>query len=149
MNNTKINFNKAELICNIDPLDLAAPLSDRSVPFNFESSLVDFTCTPLSPNTSFRFLEVWFTLTLKKQFVKKQCRTEYQLFASKLRNKKLITDQLKYLHNTVLLPKVLYRLKYTVFSENECGTIMGLFKKLLKNTSILVSSLPNSFLHFN
>src|SRR5439155_21848529 len=134
---------------NRDPSNSSSQLPDRPTPYNFKSEAFDFSCTPLPPKTSFRFLGVWFTLTLNKQYIKKQCRTEYQLFASKLRNKKLTTYQLKYLHNTVLLPKVLYRLKYTVFSENECGTIMGLFKKLLKNTSILVSSLPNSFLHFN
>src|SRR3954447_5642824 len=96
-----------------------------------------------------RFLGVWFTLTLTKHFIKKQCRTEYQLFAGKLRNKKLTTDQLKYLHNAILLTKVLYRLKCTVFSEKDCDGIMGPFKKLYKNTSNLVKSIPNCFLHYN
>src|SRR3954449_11979749 len=108
MNNTKINFNKAELICNRDPSDPSIKLSNHPTPFNFKSSIVDFTCTPLSPNTSFRFLGVWFTLSLNKKFVKKQCSTEYHLFAGKLRNKRLTTDQLKYLHNAALLTKVLY-----------------------------------------
>src|SRR3954468_147999 len=58
MNNTKINFNKAELICNRDPSDPSANLPDLPAPFNFRSSLVSFTCTPLPPNTSFRFLGV-------------------------------------------------------------------------------------------
>src|SRR2546423_13347279 len=88
-------------------------------------------------------------LTLNKQFIKKQCHTEYQRFAGKLRNKKLTTDQLKYLHNAVLLPKVLYRLKCTVLSDRKYDVIMALFKKLYKNTSVLVSSLPNCFLHFS
>src|SRR3954447_10655856 len=96
-----------------------------------------------------RFLGVWFTLTLTKHFIKKQCRTEYQLFAGKLRNKKLTTDQLKYLHNAVLLLKVLYRLKCTVLSNRECDIIMAPFKRLYKNTSVLVSSLPNCFLYFS
>src|SRR5215204_7013312 len=74
---------------------------------------------------------------------------EYQLFSGKLFNKKLTTDQLKYLHNAVLLPKVLYRLKCTALSEKECDIITRPYKRLYKNTSHLVSSLPNSFLHFN
>src|SRR3954453_21613716 len=149
MNNTKINFNKAELICNRDPSNPSVKLPEIPAPFNFKSTMIDFTCTLLSPNTSFRFLGVWFTLTLNKKFVKKQCSTEYQLFAGKLRNKNLTTDQLKYLHNAVLLTKVLYRLKCTVFSEKECDSIMGPFKKLYKNTSNLVKSLPNCFLHYS
>src|SRR4051794_6266570 len=149
MNNTKINFNKAELICNRDPSNSSTKLPDLPALFNFKLSMVNFTCTPLSPNTSFRFLGVWFTLTLNKKFVKKQCTTEYQLFTGKLRNKKLTTDQLKYLHNAVLLTKVLYRLKCTVFSEKDCDSIMGPFKKLYKNTSNLVKSIPNCFLHYS
>src|SRR3954466_6376978 len=70
MNNTKINFNKAELICNRDPSNPSSKLPDASAAFNFNSSKIDFTCTPLSPNTSFRFLGVWFTLTLNKKFAK-------------------------------------------------------------------------------
>src|SRR3954467_1108490 len=148
MNNTKINFTKVELICNRDPTDQSSHISDYPVPYNFKTSTIDFTCTPLSPKNSFRFLGVWFTLTLNKQFVKRQCHTEYHLFASKLANKKLTTDQLKYLHNAVLLPKVLYRLKCTALSDQECNVITGPFKKIYKTTSSLVSSLPNSFLHY-
>src|SRR4051795_4792762 len=58
MNNTKINFNKAELICNRDPSNPSAKLPDFLEPFNFKSPVVSFTYTPLSPNTSFRFLGV-------------------------------------------------------------------------------------------
>src|SRR5436305_6168903 len=108
-NNTKINFSKAELICNRDPSNPSSQLPDNPTPYNFKSETLDFSCTSLLLKTSFRFLGVWFTFTLNKQFIKKQCRTEYQLFADKLRNKKLTTDQLKYLHNAILLPKVLYR----------------------------------------
>src|SRR3989440_6183746 len=147
-NNTKINFNKAELICNRDPSNPTSQLPDSPSPYNFKSETLDFSCIPLPPKTSFRFLGVWFTLTLNKQFIKKQCRTEYQLFAGKLRNKKLTTDQLKYLHNAVLLPKVLYRLKCTALSERDCSIIASLFKRLYKQTSSFVSSLPDSFLHF-
>src|SRR5436190_23229856 len=74
--------------------------------------------------------------------------SEYQLFANKLSRKRLTTDQLKYLHNAVLLPKVLYRLKCTALSESECNTIASPFKRLYKQTSGLVSSIPDSFLHF-
>src|ERR1044072_7186401 len=81
-------------------------------------------------------------------FVKKQCRTEYALFAGKLRNKKLTSDQLSYLHNAVLLPRVEYRLKATCLTEQECLSIQAPFRKLLKNTLALVSSLPNAFLHY-
>src|SRR5436305_8092135 len=71
-NNTKINFSKAELICNRDPFNSLSQLSDSPTPYNFKSKTLDFSCTLLPPKTLFRFLGVWFTFTLNKQFIKKQ-----------------------------------------------------------------------------
>ena len=60
----------------------------------------------------------------------------------------LTTDQLSYLHNAVLLPKVEYRLKATCLTEYECLNIQAPYRKLMKNTLRLVTSLPNAFLHY-
>src|SRR3954467_11546841 len=56
MNNTKINFDKAELISNRDPQDpnKAAPLLPSPYQFNFTSS--SFSITPIPQRTPFRFL---------------------------------------------------------------------------------------------
>src|SRR2546422_10146484 len=70
-NNTKINFSKAILICNRDPLnneDLL-PLSLTPYIFNIIDNSFDITLIPY--NDSFRFLGVWFTLTLSASYVKK------------------------------------------------------------------------------
>ena len=106
MNNTKINFNKAIFICNRDP-DL--PANDLpSVPkeFTYEVTPTPFKLTPILSKESFRFLGVWFTLSLSARYVKNQCSTEYRLFAKSLQKKKLTVDHLTYLQNMVLLPKV-------------------------------------------
>src|SRR3954467_4740750 len=58
MNNTKINFSKAKLICNRDLSNPLTKLPNLLAAFNFKSSTVNFTCTLLSLNTSFRFLGV-------------------------------------------------------------------------------------------
>src|SRR5256885_9619742 len=57
-NNTKINFNKAELICNRDPSNSSSQLPDNPTPYNFKSETLDFLCTSLPLKTSFRFLGV-------------------------------------------------------------------------------------------
>src|SRR5215210_1313731 len=72
MNNTKINFNKASLICNRDPNDTSQDLSSSPVVYRFLSHNIDFNCTPIAHNISFRFLGVWFTLTPNSKFVKQQ-----------------------------------------------------------------------------
>jgi hypothetical protein len=149
LNNTKINFNKAIFICNRDPLNNSLPIPTTPVPFNFLTSNTNFSITPLSPNESFRFLGVWFTLSLSASYVKKQCATEYRLFAAKLKHKRLTHDQLRYLHNAVLLPRVEFRLKATTLSEKECLNIMGPFKRIFKNSLHLNISTPNAFLQYN
>ena len=146
-NNTKINFSKAILICNRDPNNNEHPLPMSPIPYNFNIVGNSFNITPLPQNDSFRFLGVWFTLSLSSSYVKKQCLTEYRLFAAKLKNKRLTSDQLTYLHNMVLLPKVCYRLKASTLSEDECTRIMAPFKKTLKNSLSLAVTLPDSFTH--
>ena len=93
LNNTKINFNKATLICNRNPDNIHESLAPSPSAHTFlVDSTRQFTITPITPTESFRFLGVWFTLSMSPAYVKKQCRTEYSLFAGKLRNKKLTSD---------------------------------------------------------
>src|SRR5437016_1509192 len=146
-NNTKINFNKAIFICNRDPHNNENPLPDTPLPYTFNVGDNSFDITLILYNDSFRFLGVWFTLSLSPSHVKKQCLTEYRLFAAKIKHKRLTSDQLTYLHNMVLLPKVCYCLKATTLSENECTRIMGPFKKTFKNSLSLTVTLPDSFIH--
>src|SRR5437016_258156 len=146
-NNTKINFNKAIFICNRDPHNNENPLPDTSSPYTFNVGDNSFNITPIPYNDSFRFLGVWFTLSLSPSHVKKQCLTEYRLFAAKIKHKRLTSNQLTYLHNMVLLLKVCYRLKATTLSESKCSRIMGPFKKTFKNSLSLTVTLPNSFVH--
>src|SRR4051812_1588958 len=81
-------------------------------------------------------------------FIRKQCKTEYQLFANKLRNKHLTIKQLVYLHNTVLLPNVEYRLMTTILSEEICNDISSPMRSVIKRSSGFSITLPSSFLHY-
>src|SRR3954452_13842077 len=58
MNNTKINFDKAELITNRDSCDSDNSISLCSPPFQFRLNTSSFSITPHLPNDSFRFLGV-------------------------------------------------------------------------------------------
>src|SRR3954451_11761891 len=147
MNNTKINFDKAELISNRDPQDptKAASLLPSSYQCNLTSS--SFSITPIPQRTPFRFLGVWFLLSNNISFVKKQCQMEYQLFANKLNRKMLTVRQLTYLYNSVLLPKVEYKMMCTILPEPICKTIAAPMRKLVKHAEKFSNSLPSSFLH--
>src|SRR5581483_11281129 len=102
----KVNFNKAILICNRDPHDVQCNLPDIPTPYLFDVGPASFNISPLPPKDSFRFLGVWFTISLRSSFILKQCKSEYTLFSNKLRFKRLTANQITYLHNTVLAPKV-------------------------------------------
>ncbi|MGF7231783.1 hypothetical protein, partial [Arachidicoccus sp.] len=148
-NNTKINFNKAVIVCNRELSDNSIPISAQPAPFTFNLGDHSFTLPPLPPKESFRFLGVWFTLSPSHNFIKQQCKTEYALVAAKLRYKKLTNKQLIYLHNMVLMPKVLFRLKSTLLSEKDCHAISLPFRSVFKRSLQLVSTTPNNFLSYH
>src|SRR3954453_14285205 len=125
-------------------------MCDNSVPFcppphQFRLNTSSFSITSLLPNSSFRFLGVWFSLTNNISFVKKQCRMEYQLFTNKVNRKMLTVRQLTYLHNSVLLPKVEYRMMCTILSEHVCKSIATSMRKIIKYTEKFSNILPLSF----
>src|SRR2546423_5645621 len=82
-------------------------------------------------------------------FVKKQCRIEYQLFANKFNKKMLTVRQLTYLHNSVLLPKIEYRMMCTIPMEPVCKSIASPVRIITKHAEKFSSTLPSSFLYLN
>jgi len=146
LNNTKINFSKAIFICNRNPAASNLQLPSKPESFNFRLDNSSFSLTPIHYRDSFRFLGVWFSLSLSTQYVRKQCATEYKIFSRTLSKKKLTYDQLKYLHNSVLVPKVEYRLKGCLPSERDCNSIQATFRKTFKHSLDIALNLPNSFL---
>jgi hypothetical protein len=145
-NNTKINFEKALLICNRNPDDQTQPLPCPPTIVNIKGDFVNFNITPITADESFRFLGVWFTMNLNKSYVKKQCSTEYRLFCNTLKNKNLTDKQLVYLHNAVLLPKVEYRLKGTILTRKDCDRISAPFRSVLKHALHLTRSFPTNLI---
>src|SRR4051794_22471223 len=79
----------------------------------------------------------------------KQCKTESSLFRNKLQNKRLTSDQFTYLHNMVLIPKLDFRLKTTLLSEQDCLRISSGFRRVFKNSLKINISIPNAFLQYN
>ena len=71
MNNTKINFTKAELITNRVPSDPELPASFQPSSYHFNLCNNSFDITSLHPSDSFRFLGVWFSIKQNPLFVKK------------------------------------------------------------------------------
>src|SRR5437773_254524 len=117
LNNTLANHSKYVLVSTELSVRINITFNIRISDYNKNSSIC---LQSLGTSDSFRFLRVWFNLQHKSAFVKSQLSSEYCHFTSLLHFKSLTSKQLSYLHNTVLLPKLLYHSQVTSISFNEC-----------------------------
>ncbi|GET56223.1 ribonuclease H-like domain-containing protein [Rhizophagus irregularis DAOM 181602=DAOM 197198] len=97
-------------------------------------------------NSSFRFLGVWFNVAGSRDFVKKQVARECNSFATTVRPAKLSAKQVVYLHNTILIPKLEYRMQVTHLSESECASATSSIRSLVKHKANFSHVLPDSIL---
>ncbi|GBC11459.1 RNA-directed DNA polymerase from mobile element jockey-like [Rhizophagus irregularis DAOM 181602=DAOM 197198] len=148
INNTFANHNKYVLITNSLP-----PTSASSIfPVVFDLQLSglnkvpSISIVPISMNSSFRFLGVWFNVAGSRNFVKKQVARECNSFAATVRPAKLSAKQVVYLHNTVLIPKLEYRMQVTHLSEPECASATSSIRSLVKHKANFSRVLPDSIL---
>ncbi|GET56226.1 RNA-directed DNA polymerase from mobile element jockey-like [Rhizophagus irregularis DAOM 181602=DAOM 197198] len=148
INNTSANHNKYVLITNSLPPTSA--LSPSPVVFDLQVSGLNkvpyISIVPISMNSSFRFLDVWFNVAGSRDFVKKQVARECNSFAAIVRPAKLSAKQVVYLHNTVLIPKLEYRTQVTHLSESDCASATSSIRSLVKHKANFSRTLPDSIL---
>ncbi|GBC18141.2 RNA-directed DNA polymerase from mobile element jockey-like [Rhizophagus irregularis DAOM 181602=DAOM 197198] len=148
INNTSANHNKYVLITNLLPP--TSVLSPSPVVFDLQLSglniVPSISIVPISMNSSFRFLGVWFNVAGSRDFVKKQVARECNSFAATVRPAKLSAKQIVYLHNTVLIPKLEYRMQVTHLSESECASATSSIRSLVKHKANFSRVLPDSIL---
>ncbi|GBC08516.1 hypothetical protein RclHR1_08180010 [Rhizophagus clarus] len=123
LNNTSANHHKYVLISNSLPLT---------------------TTSNISP-----FLGVWFNIKGSRDFVKKQIAGECNSFAATLRPAKLSAKQVVYLYNTVLIPKLEYRMQVTHLSDRDCYTATKHIRSLVKQKANFLCHVNNLFLMAN
>ncbi|CAB4436125.1 unnamed protein product [Rhizophagus irregularis] len=151
INNTSANHSKYVLITN--SLSLTSASIPSPIVFNLKLSSLNripsISITPISMTTSFRFLGVWFNINSSRDFVKKQINRECNSFAATVRPAKLSAKQVVYLHNTVLVPKLEYRMQVTHLSEAECLTATRHIRSVVKHKGNFSRSLPNPILYLS
>ncbi|GBC10533.1 hypothetical protein RclHR1_00970034 [Rhizophagus clarus] len=149
LNNTSVNHQKYVLISNSLPLITTS----TTLPVEFHLSLSSLneissiSVTPLSITSSFRFLGVWFNIKGFRDFVRKQIAGECNFFATTLRPAKLSAKQVVYLYNSVLIPKLEYRMQVTHLSATDCYVATRSIRSLVKQKANFSCSLPNSILY--
>ncbi|GBC05507.1 hypothetical protein RclHR1_06260013 [Rhizophagus clarus] len=151
LNNTSANHHKYVLISNSLPLTTTSNIFP--VEFNLSLSSLNrissIFVTPISITSSFRFLGVWFNIKGSRNFVKKQIAGECNSFAATLRPAKLSAKQIVYLYNTVLIPKLEYRMQVTHLSDRDCYAATRLVRSLVKQKANFSRALPNPILYLS
>jgi hypothetical protein len=99
--------------------------------------------------TSFRFLRVWFNIKGTRDFVKNQIKCKCISFAATIRPAKLSAQQVVYLHNTVLIPKLEYRMQVTHLSKAECLSATTHLRSVVKHKGNFSRSLPDPILYLS
>ena len=109
LNDININGAKSELI--IINGDAADNPSDGII-----MGTDNATVLPSPNHKPVRYLGVWFTPSLSKPQQERIAKKEIKTIASVIRTKKLTVDQMVYINNKVLIPRLEYRLCTTLFS---------------------------------
>ena len=137
LNSIKVNPDKSSLLV----LNPSTPQCETFATFNNTS------INPASPNTPVRILGVWFNSSGSRKHHISSFKNTIKYFISLLYPKKLTGEQMIYIFNHVLAPKLEYRYQTTFFSKKECSNLLSPITKLLKNKLGLSHSFPNSVLH--
>ena len=61
--------------------------------------------------------------------------------------KKLTPEQIVYIINTVLVPKIEYKTNILILSENEINSLISIIRKLVRNKIGIANTAPNTFLY--
>jgi ribonuclease HI len=102
---------------------------------------------PTATHTPVRILGVWFNASGSRKHHISSFKNTINTFKSLLYPKKLTGEQIKYIINHVLAPRLEYRYQTTFFSKKECSQLLSPIKKLFKNKLGLSRSFPNSAIH--
>ncbi|GET56272.1 hypothetical protein GLOIN_2v1785823 [Rhizophagus irregularis DAOM 181602=DAOM 197198] len=142
LNNTQANSAKYIL--------LSSEQFSQTIAFDLSPSPLITTHTltlkALALSTSFRFLGVWFNLSASSRFVHNQTVSMVKDMAALLSPKKLLAQHVAYLYNVVLLPRLEFRLQFTLFAESTINRMVSPMLSLIRQKAGLASVTPLSAL---
>ena len=93
-----------------------------------------------------RFLGVWISGQKNDRFIMNQVKGEVNLAVNRLKRKRITSQQIVYVFNAVIVPRIEYRCNLSAFTEKKCEKLQVPIRQLLRHKSGLVNTLPNCFL---
>ncbi|KAG0346141.1 hypothetical protein BGZ54_005309, partial [Gamsiella multidivaricata] len=129
-----INPRKTELLV-INPIP-----EDRSVMLGGD------TIEALPPATAARILGVWFSADGKGTHTRQLVQQEVESMCSLLARKAITDKQVIFIVNSVLIPRILYRLTTTILTDQEITGVVGQYAGMVRQKVGLPKGTPNSIL---
>src|SRR5579859_7016515 len=98
-------------------------------------------------NKSLRFLSVWIAEKNNKNYIKKLIKKDIDTVYYMVKSKKLTAEQIIYIINAVLIPRIEYKANLSVFNENEVKIMTSKIRRLLRNRIGITNTAPNAVLY--
>src|ERR1043166_10046380 len=110
-NSTKVNPDKSKLII----INNSEEIEEKYIRYGVKNKIKIY---PEKPNSSVRFLGVWISEKNNKKFVFNQIIRDVNIIFGL---KKLSPEQIKYVINAVVIPRIEYKNHLTIFTEYEAN----------------------------
>ena len=101
---------------------------------------------PEKPNTSIRFLGVWISSKNNKKFVFNQVQKDVNIIFGLTSRKKISPEQMKYVINAVVIPRIEYKSHLTIFTKHEANRITAKLRQVIKHKMNCSNTIPTVFL---
>src|SRR5579859_2937878 len=98
-------------------------------------------------NKSVRFLGVWIAEKNNKNYIKKFIKKDIDTVYYMVKGKKLTAEQIIYIINVVLIPRIEYKANLSVFNENEVKMMTSKIRRLLRNKIGITNTALNVVLY--
>ncbi|GES99798.1 hypothetical protein GLOIN_2v1814043 [Rhizophagus clarus] len=132
----KINYDKVELLLRNDSAYDASPIN-----LSFGDKII--TIVPKPPKENIRILGVYFNVARCPKYNLRLIRDEIINFTSMIKKKDVTDKIIRYIFNSLIIPRIEYRSQVQVLTKDECNSFKALYMKTIKNKLGFAATAPN------
>ncbi|GES98355.1 retrovirus-related protein [Rhizophagus clarus] len=132
----KINYDKVELLLRNDSAYDASPIN-----LSFGDKITSIV--PKSPKENIRILGVYFNVARCPKYNLRLIRDEIMNFTSMIKKKDVTDKIIRYIFNSLIIPRIEYRSQVQVLTKDECNSFKALYMKTIKNKLGFAATAPN------
>ncbi|GBC01782.1 hypothetical protein RclHR1_43290001 [Rhizophagus clarus] len=132
----KINYDKVELLLRNDSAYDASPIN-----LSFGDKTISIV--PKSPKENIRILGVYFNVARCPKYNLRLIRDEIINFTSMIKKKDVTDKIIRYIFNSLIIPRIEYRSQVQVLTKDECNSFKALYMKTIKNKLGFAATAPN------